>query len=229
MGAAAVGTAPENRRIAAEHEGALDAHTAWLRFDVHHTGGGLLRRKAGLDRPVAGPEFGQALALRYCVTEDDAANSLEFLARASTRRSSSFFETNPLRLMRELTQEMERFYNAPGAAAGIWSPAIEVKQDGGKFKVTAELPGIKSEDVKVQVTEEALILEGERKTAKEEKGEGFYHSERSYGQFYRSLPLPKGANADKAAAEFKDGVLEITIPVPDSKTKMREIPVKHAA
>jgi HSP20 family protein len=141
----------------------------------------------------------------------------------------NFFEMNPISLIRRFTQEMDRFYHAPGGVAGIWSPTIEVKEEGGKFKVTAELPGVKSEDVKVQVTGEAVILEGERKSEKEEKREGFYHSERSYGRFYRSIPLPKGADTDKALAEYKDGVLEINIPVPESKTKTREIPVKHAA
>jgi HSP20 family protein len=86
----------------------------------------------------------------------------------------------------------------------------------GKFRLLAELPGLKPEDVKVAVTEDAVTIEGERKYEKEEKREGFYHNERSYGRFYRSVPLPKGADAEKVSAAFNNGVLEETIPVPDA-------------
>jgi len=57
-------------------------------------------------------------------------------------------------------------------------------------------------------------VEGERKKEKEEKREGYYHSERSYGKFYRSIPLPEGAKGDQVAAQFNNGVLEVTVPVP---------------
>ena len=111
----------------------------------------------------------------------------------------------------------------------VWSPTVEVKQVNGRLLVTAELPGLKKENIKVDVTEEALILEGERKYEKEEKGAEYYQSERSYGRFYRSIPLPEGTDVDKAVAEFKDGILEITVPVAEVKTKKREIPVNEGA
>jgi HSP20 family protein len=100
-----------------------------------------------------------------------------------------------------------------------------MKEVNGKLLVSAELPGLKKEDIKVQVSDDALILEGERKQEKEEKREGYYHSERSYGRFYRSIPLPEGATLDKASAEFINGILEVSIPVAETKQKRLEVPV----
>jgi HSP20 family protein len=80
--------------------------------------------------------------------------------------------------------------------------------------VRADLPGLKKDDVKVDVTENGITIRGERKREHEEEREGLYHSERSYGSFYRLIPLPDGAITDQAKAKFKDGVLEITMPAP---------------
>jgi HSP20 family protein len=141
------------------------------------------------------------------------------------------FGLNPFALMRQFTEDMDRFFTAPPAwpNGGAWMPAIEVKQKEGKLVVTADLPGVKAEDVKVNVTNDALTLEGERKHEKEEKREGYYHSERSYGKFFRSIPLPQGAKTDQAAANFNNGVLEITVPAPEEKTNRKEIPIKEGA
>ena len=139
------------------------------------------------------------------------------------------FTTNPFSLMKRFTDDLDRAFTTPTAAinnGGYWAPAVEVKEKEGKFLVSAELPGLTRNDVKVHVTDEVLTLEGERKSEKEEKREGYYHSERTYGHFYRSIPLPEGAQFDKAAAEFANGVLEISIPVFDAKTKPREIRCK---
>jgi HSP20 family protein len=99
-----------------------------------------------------------------------------------------------------------------GSKAG-WSPQIEVSEKKGKLCVRADLPGIKKDDVKIEVTDEVLTLRGERKEEKEEKKEGYFRSERSYGHFVRVVPLPEGTKTDTAAATFKDGVLEITMNV----------------
>ena len=143
----------------------------------------------------------------------------------------SLFNLNPFLLMKQFTEDMDRYFGGvsvpPSGELDVWSPTVEVKQVNGKFLVTAELPGLKKENIKIEVTEEALILEGERKYEKEEKGEEYFRSERSYGRFYRSIPLPEGTDLDKAVAEFKDGVLEISVPVAEVKTKKREIPVNE--
>ena len=137
----------------------------------------------------------------------------------------SLFGLNPFALMRQFTDDMDRFFVRETKGA-VWSPAIEVKQAEGKLVITVDLPGMKKEDVKVNVTEANLTLEGERKEEKEEKREGYYHSERRYGKFFRTIPLPQEAKADQAAAQFKDGVLEITVPIPEAKVKTQQVPVK---
>ena len=141
----------------------------------------------------------------------------------------SLFSMNPFALMGRFTEEMDRVFGGATAGTELWSPAVEMKEVNGKLLVSAELPGLKKEDIKVQVTEEDLVLEGERKQEKQEEREGYYHSERSYGRFYRSIPLPDGAQLDKTSAEFTDGVLKITIPIPKAKQKSRDIPVQEAS
>ena len=135
------------------------------------------------------------------------------------------FGVNPFALMRQFTEDMDRSFTGT-SSAGVWRPTLEVKQKEGNLVITAELPGLRKEDVTVNVTDNTLTLEGERKQEKEEKREGFYHSERSYGKFVRSIPLPEGAKVDQTAAQFKDGVLEITIPVPEPKAKSQKIQIK---
>lgn len=144
----------------------------------------------------------------------------------------SFFNVNPFALMKQFAEDMDRFFGqAPRSAgdAGAWAPVIEVKEKDGKLLVTAELPGLKKEDVKVHVDGDTLVVEGERKQEKEEKREGYYHSERSYGKFYRSVLLPEGAKIDQTAAHFDDGVLEVTVPVPPAKAQTKDIPVQEGA
>ena len=106
-----------------------------------------------------------------------------------------------------------------------WSPAVEVRERDGKLEVVADLPGIKESDVKVEVTDEGLVIQGERKSEHEENRGGLYRSERSYGQFYRLIPLPETANIDQARAEFRNGEMRVTIPVPEQQRRGRQIPI----
>jgi HSP20 family protein len=108
-----------------------------------------------------------------------------------------------------------------------WVPAIEMKEANGNLVVTAELPGINKEDVNVEVSERTLTIQGERKTEKKEEKEGLYRSERSYGRFYRSILLPDTAKTDQIKAEMHDGVLELKVPLTESK-RARQIPVSAA-
>ncbi len=107
-----------------------------------------------------------------------------------------------------------------------WTPQIEVFERGGQFIVRAELPGMTSSDVKVDIFGDSLNIHGERKQEKKEEGEGWYRSERSYGRFFRSIPLPDGINVDEAKASFRDGVLEITMPAPKREERRRSIEIK---
>src|SRR5262245_711628 len=95
-----------------------------------------------------------------------------------------------------------------------WAPDVEVFHRNDELVVRADLPGLNKDDVKVDVTENGIMIQGERKREHEEEREGLYRSERSYGSFYRMIPLPDGAITDQAKAKFKDGVLEITMPAP---------------
>jgi len=142
------------------------------------------------------------------------------------------FGLRPFTWMKYFTEEMDRMfgYKPMTAPFGVWSPAIEVKHEKGKLLVTAELPGVKTQDLKVHVTEDALVVEGERKYEKEEKREGYFHTERSYGRFYRAIPTPAGANAEKATASFNNGVLNVVIPILEAlPPKAREVPVTEGA
>lgn len=142
----------------------------------------------------------------------------------------SLFGVNPFALMRQFTDDMDKMFAAAPAAGreiGTWAPPIELKEKDGKLFVTAELPGVKAQDVKVHVEGETLVVEGERKEEKEEKREGFYHSERSYGKFYRAIALPEGTKVDATAANFKDGILEVVVPIPQVKKITKEIPINE--
>lgn len=137
---------------------------------------------------------------------------------------------NPFALMRRMTEEMGRgFFGAPSSDSGGWIPAVEVSQRGGNYTVSAELPGIDPKDVKVEVTGDAIVLEGQRESQKNEERGGLHVSERRYGSFYRSIPLPEGANAEQARARFENGMLEITVPVQEQNAQRRQIPIESAS
>jgi len=146
------------------------------------------------------------------------------------------FSTNPFRMMQRMIDDFDRMTGTMIRSGGSgasessgWWPAIEVAQEAGKLNVCAELPGLKPEDVKVEVTDEGLIIRGERKESREDKQRGYYRSERSYGQFQRMIPLPEGVKADEAHAEFHNGELRISIPVPEAQHNKREIPISTEA
>jgi HSP20 family protein len=100
-----------------------------------------------------------------------------------------------------------------------WAPDIDVFQRGNELVIRADLPGLKKDDVKVDVTEESVTIQGERKREHEEEREGRYRVERSYGSFSRLIPLPEGAITDQAKASFDNGVLEITMPAPPEQVR----------
>jgi len=142
-----------------------------------------------------------------------------------------FFRANPFSLLRRMTEEMDRMFQETGlereTSTGTgWSPAIDVSQREGTYNVHAELPGLEPKDVKVEVENDALVIQGERRSEHEEKQGGMQRTERQYGLFYRSIPLPEGAKVDQAKAKFNNGVLEITIPVPEQQGNRRTIPIE---
>jgi len=131
--------------------------------------------------------------------------------------------------MRRMSEEMDRtfgqFFGETRTGAGSWYPAIEVAERDNQLQVHAELPGLNPEDVKVEITGDSLIIHGERKSQREHQIGGAYRSERRYGQFYREIALPQGVSADQAKAQFRNGVLEISVPLPQQASGRREIPI----
>jgi HSP20 family protein len=164
-------------------------------------------------------------------------------ARSIQRRDPSFI--NPFEWMNRISDEMGRTFDRvsrdfgfPGrswlssdpfdsaARFGNWSPRVEAFQKGDRFFVRAELPGLKKDDVHVDLRDGALTIHGERREEHEDQREGYYHSERQYGRFQRTVPLPDGVIEESAQASFRDGVLEITMqaaPVDASRARKVEI------
>jgi HSP20 family protein len=135
--------------------------------------------------------------------------------------------------MRRFSEDMERlfegFWNDP-ASSGSWSPPVEIIERDGHLVVRTDLPGMKAEDVQVAVEDDRLNVKGQRKQEFKNEQEGYYHSERSYGSFYRCIPLPDGVDADNVKARFEDGVLEIRMPAPhEKKERGRTIPVESGS
>jgi HSP20 family protein len=100
-----------------------------------------------------------------------------------------------------------------------WTPAIDVRRDDGDLVVRADVPGIKPEEITIEVENDTLTLSGKHEESKEETGKGFVRRERHYGAFSRSMALPAGIDPKKIKARTKDGVLEVKVPFPKEAAK----------
>jgi HSP20 family protein len=150
-----------------------------------------------------------------------------------TRRDPfDLFGAGPFGLMRRMQEDMDRLFGSFGGFGrgrgwpalfegerGDWAPAIEAFQRGSEFVVRADVPGLSREDLSVEIGDEALTIQGERKYDHEEEREGVFRSERGYGSFCRVVPLPEGAVTESAKANFKDGVLEVVLQAPSRETR----------
>ena len=157
-------------------------------------------------------------------------------------RPSSFGFGGPITALQRFADEVDRMFEEFGMprawsswsrasqrGGALWAPAIDVVQKDDQLVVKADIPGIKKDDLSIEVTDDAITIEGERRSDREEERGGVYRSERSYGSFCRVIPLPEGAITEQAKASFRDGVLEITVPVPPSTTKGRELQITESA
>jgi HSP20 family protein len=144
------------------------------------------------------------------------------------------FFANPFGIIRRMHDEIDRLFAESFGPAGSqtgerprgWVPALEISQSGDKMMVSAELPGLRPEDVHLEVTDDALIISGERQRAQESEEGGIRRSERHYGKFYRSIPMPEGVDTEKVQAHFAHGVLDVTIPVPQVQSRRHQIPIR---
>src|SRR5690606_35394551 len=98
------------------------------------------------------------------------------------------------------------------AQAADWGPAVELTEENGGYRLTAELPGIRREDIEITLEDNVLTLKGQKQEEKEEKDKHYYLSERRYGEFQRSFLLPRSVATDEIRAELKDGVLTLFLP-----------------
>jgi HSP20 family protein len=149
----------------------------------------------------------------------------------------------PLNLLRQMTAELDYMFDEPWTLfrwpsadlaspdAPIWAPKVDVVTKDGKLVTRVDLPGMKKEDVQVEVADGFLTLSGERRKETKEEKDNVYREEREYGSFCRSVPLPKGVKADDVKATFANGVLEVMVPLPVAAAAPagRSIPIQDAA
>lgn len=167
-----------------------------------------------------------------------------------TRREQSYatrFSNTPFSFMRRFSEEMDRLFEDFGFGShwrtpsvgrgfmsdlgefgqGLWSPQIETFEREGQLVIRADLPGLSKDDVNVEMNEDAITISGERRNENEEQREGYYRSERSYGSFYRQIPLSEGVKAEDAQATFRNGVLEITLKAPQLQSQKRRLEISE--
>jgi HSP20 family protein len=135
---------------------------------------------------------------------------LERMRREMDRLWDSFFEERPRRKAEEI---------------GEWRPSLDVSETKNDLVVKAEIPGIDPKDIDISLTNDLLIIKGEKKQEKEEKEENYHLIERSYGAFTRSIRLPKEVQSDKIIASYKNGILKVTLPKSE-EAKKREVKIK---
>lgn len=108
-----------------------------------------------------------------------------------------------------------------------WTPRVDVVEQDGGYELVADLPGLKKEDIKIEIENNMLTLRGEKKIEGEKKDKNYRVCERYYGEFVRTFALPENVNTDGIVAEFKDGVLKLEIPKTEKpKPKQIEVQVK---
>jgi HSP20 family protein len=170
--------------------------------------------------------------------------------RQRVARRESLSAAGPFRMLERFADEIEsvfddfglaRRWRAPQwsgswlraplrATAEMWAPDVEVYHQNNDLVVRADLPGMKKDDVCIDVTDSDITISGERRQEQNTERGGVYRSERSYGSFCRTIPLPDGAIADQAKATFKDGVLEVRMPAPlERVTRGRRLEIKEGA
>jgi HSP20 family protein len=148
---------------------------------------------------------------------------------------------SPFSFMRRFMEDMDHLFGDFGLGTGLtstarpsrlgslstraWAPQLEVFERQGQLVVRADLPGMKKDDVRVQIDNDVLTIEGERRYEHEETRAGVFHSERSYGSFQRAVQLPQGVSPESVTASFENGVLEITMPQPQARPSARNIEV----
>ena len=140
---------------------------------------------------------------------------------------------DPFRELHSLQDEMTRLFagvaprpgNRDEVSFGAWNPNVDIFEDKDKLVLEAELPGMKRDDFELSVENNVITLKGERRFEKKTNEDNYHRVERSYGSFTRSFTLPQTVSSEGAEAEFKDGILKVTLPKRED-TKARKIEIK---
>src|SRR5262249_11387873 len=145
-------------------------------------------------------------------------------------RSEGMPVFNPFSMIRRIAEDMDRMFEGIGLPGlrglGLqeletFTPKIDIFKQDGKLVLRADLPGVDLDHVTVEISDNALVIEGERTYEHKEDQEGVYRVERGYGHFHRKIPLPEGVKPDTATATFKNGVLEIAMEAPEMEQRRR--------
>ncbi len=144
----------------------------------------------------------------------------------------SIIKYDPFRELRSLQDEMNRLFmtNLPRSfsqeemASGGWSPSVDIYESENEIVLEAELPGMNREDFEVSIENNVITLKGERHFEKNHEGDNYHRVERSYGSFTRSFSLPRTVSAESTTADFKNGVLRVSLPKKE-EAKARKIEV----
>lgn len=144
----------------------------------------------------------------------------------------SIVRYDPFRDLRSLQDEVNRLFSTnlsrafgeEGIARGAWNPSVDIYENKDQIVLEAELPGMKREDFDLSIENNVITLRGERRFEKKDESDNYHRVERSYGSFARSFTLPQTVQAEQVAAEYRNGVLRVTIPKRE-EVKARRIEV----
>lgn len=157
--------------------------------------------------------------------------------KENSAASESAQSGNPLvSLQRDINHVFENFWqkvedgwNGRDTMVGMFGPSTDVTDTDNSVNVSIELPGMTEKDIDISLSGNAMTIRGEKKIEHEEERKGVYMSERHYGSFYRTVPLPAGVDPEKAEAKFKNGVLTVILPkTEEALANIKRIPVKAA-
>jgi HSP20 family protein len=137
---------------------------------------------------------------------------------------STLTRWDPFAELAELRSRFERLFD-DAEHRGMWTPAIDLVRENGHLVVRADVPGIKPEEIEIEVEDGMLTLSGKHEESTEETDERYVRRERRYGAFSRRLPLPEGVDPKKIKASTKDGVLEVTVPLPKEVAKQEPVKI----
>ncbi len=171
----------------------------------------------------------------------EESQAIEPRERGQVSQREPWPSLGPFGMMRHFTDEVDRLFDRMFEGYGFpsrgrlsswgvserFSPNVDIFERDGKLVIRADTPGLTKDDVKVDITDDAVIIEGERKYEHEQRDEGVYRSERGYGQFQREIPLPEGVKTDTATANFKNGVLEVIMEAPQLSKSRRRIQIQE--